>query len=55
MVICLERVVDCLHVAQLTPAHPKTAQSFASFKSRLVHLSGTGLPGLPGKEAVKRV
>jgi len=29
--------------------------SLASVKSRLVYLSGTGLPGSPGQSAVKRV
>jgi len=44
-----------LHMVQLMPLHPKTPSSLASFKSRLVLPSSTGLPRLPGKEAVKQV
>ena len=55
MVICLDRGADCLHMVQLMPLHPKTPSSLASFKSRLVLPSSTGLPRLPGKEAVKQV
>ena len=36
MVICLEQGVDCLHMVQLMPLHPKSPSSLASFKSRLV-------------------
>ena len=37
MAICLQRGVDCLHVVQLMPLHPKTPPSArASFKSTLV-------------------
>jgi len=32
----LERGVDCLHMVQPMPLHPKTPSSPASFKSRLV-------------------
>ena len=32
----LERGADCLHVVQLTPLHPITLSSLASFKCRLV-------------------
>ena len=49
MVICLERGADCLHIVQLMPLHPKASSSHASFKSRLVYLSGTGLPELSQK------
>ena len=55
MVVCLERGADCLHMVQLMPLHPKTSSSLALFKSRLVYLSATSLPRLPGKEAVKWV
>ena len=55
MVICQERGADRLHMVQLMPPHPKTPSSLASFKSRLVYLSGTGLPSCLGKKAVKRV
>ena len=33
VVFCLQRGVDCLHVVQLMPLHPKTPSSLASFKS----------------------
>ena len=36
VVMCLERGADCLHVVQLMPLHPRTPESLASFKSRLV-------------------
>jgi len=36
VIICLEWGADCLHTVQLTPCHPKTPSSLASFKSRLV-------------------
>jgi len=36
VVICWEQGVDCLHMVQLMPVHPKTASSLASLKSRLV-------------------
>ena len=49
MVICLEQGADCLHMVQLMPLHPKTLSSLALFKSRLVYLSGTGLPRLSWK------
>jgi len=49
VVICLERGADCLHMVQLMPLHPQTLSSLASFKSRLVYLSGTGLPSLSWK------
>ena len=49
MVICVERGADCLHMVQLMPLHPKTRSSLAPFKSRLVYLSGTGLPRLSWK------
>jgi len=53
--LCLERGADCLHTVQLMPLHPKTPQSLASFKSRLVlPFWYRAYPGCPGKEAVKR-
>ena len=55
MVLCLQRGTDYLHIVQLMPLHPQTPSSLASFKSRLVYLSGTAYTGCPGKEAVKRV
>jgi len=36
VVICLERGADSLYMVQLTPLHPKTPSSLASFDSRLV-------------------
>jgi len=38
-----------VHMVQLMPQHPTTPSSLASFKSRLVYLSGTGLPSLSWK------
>jgi len=55
VVICLEQGADRLHVVQLMSLLPKTPSSLASFKSRLVYLSGTSLPSYPENEAVKRV
>ena len=56
MVICLEQGAVYLHMVQLMPLHPKKPSSLASFKSTLVFfLSGTGLPSLSSKEAVKWV
>jgi len=43
------RSTDCLHMVQLRPLHPKTPSPLASFKSRLVYLSDTGLPRLSWK------
>ena len=51
----MEQGADHLYVVQLMSLLPKTPSSLASFKSRLVYLSGTGLPSYPGNEAVKRV
>ena len=45
----LEWDADCLHIVRLMPLHPKTPSSLASLKSRLVYLSGTGLPRLSWK------
>ena len=47
MVIYLERGVDDLHVVQLMPATPS---SLASFKFRIVYLSGAGLPRMSRKK-----
>ena len=44
MVICLERGANDLHVVQLIPLPPPS--SLASVKSRMVCLSGAGLPWL---------
>ena len=49
--LSLKRGVDCLHMVQLMSVHPETKSSLVSFKSRLFFLSGTALPGCPGKEA----
>ena len=56
MVISLERGADCLHIVQLTPLHPQTTLSLASFKSRLHGFTFLVLAylGCTGKEAVKR-
>ena len=52
MVICLERGANDLHGSGDATATPS---SLASAKSRMVYPSGTGLPGCPGKQAVKRL
>jgi len=44
-----EVYIDCLHMVQLMPVHHKTPSPVASFKSRLLCLSGTGLPRLSWK------
>jgi len=44
VVVCLERGADCLHMVQLTPLHPKTPSSLASFKSKLILLFWYWLP-----------
>ena len=49
VVICLEQGADCLRTVQLMPLYPETPSSLASFKSRLVYLSGTGIPRLSSK------
>ena len=55
MVICLERGVDLLHMAQLMPLHPKTPSSLASFKIQTgFTFQVPAYPGCPGKEAVKK-
>ena len=55
MVICPERRANDLHIVQLMPlpSHPLLLQT--PVKSRMVYLSGTGLPRLSGKKAVIRV
>jgi len=47
MVICLQRSADDLHMVQLMPLTPS---SLASLKSRMVYLSGAGLPRLSLKK-----
>ena len=47
MVICLERGANDLHMVQLMPAAPS---SLAPVKSRMVYLSGGGLPRLSWKK-----
>jgi len=42
MVICLEQGANDLHMVQLMPLPP----NLAPVKSRMVYLSGAGLPGL---------
>jgi len=52
VVVCLERGAD-LHTAQMMPL-PLSVSCFSSLKSGLVlHVSGTGSPGSPGKRAIK--
>ena len=51
MVICLEQGADYIWPSW----YHCYSLSLASVKSRLVYLSGSGLPGSPGKRAVKRV
>jgi len=50
MVICLEQGADDLHGPADATA---TLSSLASLKSRLVYLSGAGLPGCPEKVPIK--
>ena len=53
MVICLERGANDLHNG---PADTTaTPSSVAPVKSRMVYLSGAGLPRLSWKEAVKQM
>jgi len=51
MLICLERGANDLHMVQLMPLPPHP--SLAPVKSRIVYLSGAGLPRLTWKKAVK--
>ena len=53
MVICLERGANDLRNGSADAT--ATPSSLASAKSRMVYPSGTGLPTLPGKKAVKRL
>jgi len=50
VVICLKQGANDLHMVKLSHCHPS---SLASLKARTVYLSGAGLPGCPGKEAIK--
>jgi len=43
MVICLERGVDCLHMVQLMPLHPKPRHILPHLKPAWFYLSSTGL------------
>ena len=52
VVIRLERGADDLHNG---PADAITSLSLAPVKSRMVYLSGAGLPGCPGRKAVKQM
>jgi len=55
-VICLQRGADCLHIVQLMPLHPKTPSSLLPhLNPDWFYLSGTGLPRLTWKGAVKQV
>jgi len=54
VVICLERGANDLHMIQLMPLPPRSS-SLAPVKSRMVYLSGAGLPRLSWKKAVKRL
>ena len=53
MVICLERGANDWHMVQLIPLPPPSF--LAPVKSRMVYLSGSGLPRLSWKKAVKRM
>jgi len=53
VVICLERGANDLHMVQLMPLPPQS--SLAPVKSRMVYLSGAGLPRLSWKKAVKQM
>ena len=55
VVICLERSANCLHMVQLMPQLPKTPSPLPHLNPEWFYLSGTGLPRLSCKEAVKRV
>jgi len=44
MIICLKGGANDLHMVQLMPLSPPS--SLSSLKSRMVHLSGAGLPRL---------
>ena len=53
MVICLQQGANDLHMVQLMPLLPPP--SLAPVKSRMVYLSGAGLPRLSWKKAVKQM
>jgi len=53
MVVCLERGANDLHMVQLLPLPPPS--SLTPVKSRMVYLSGSGLPRLSWKKAVKQM
>jgi len=50
MVVCLERGATYLHIVQLMSLSPVTPSSLAPVKSRMVYLSGAGLPRLSWKK-----
>jgi len=50
MVIRQERGADDLHIVQLMPLQSATPSSLAPVKSRMVNLSGAGLPRLSWKK-----
>jgi len=50
MVICLERGANDLHMAYGPADATATPSSVAPVKSRMVYLSGAGLPKLSGKK-----
>jgi len=52
MVICLELGANDLHMVLLMPL-TATPSSLAPVKSRMIYLSGAGLPRLSWKKAVK--
>jgi len=46
--------LDCLHMVQLMPLHPKTPSSVALFNPDWLCLSVVGLPRLSGKRLLNR-
>jgi len=50
----MERGANDLHMLQLMPL-PATPSSLAAIKSRMVYLSGAGLPRLSWKKAIKQM
>jgi len=55
VVICLKQGADCLHMVQLMPLHPKPHHLWPRLNPDWFYLSGTSLPRLSWKKAVKRV
>jgi len=54
MVICLQQGANDLHMVQLMPLPPHQI-IIAAVKSKMVYLSGAGLPRLSWKKAFKRM